>query len=174
MAKTKGCHLVGSVCLPDAESVFRQCSAGMPNRLKRIPDGETATRSQFTLWQMSFFQAVPEMLLQFVNNTELVNRSFSPEEVDAGIDKLEKAGPRTGYEDVAVESYKLFKRLRDEDGVIRRGTKFQVSLPSHANVLILVQKDFQKAVEPIYENSLFESMREIQRSIPHEVRRQSA
>lgn len=170
MAKVKGCHLVGSVCLPDAETTFRQCSAGHPNRLKRIPDGETATRSNFTIWQMGFFQAASEMLLQFENNTELVNRSFTPEEVDAGIEKLKQARPRTGYEDSATESYKIFKKLRDENGIIPKGTRFQVSLPSQANVVILVQKDFQKAAEPIYEEALFASIREIQRSIPHEVR----
>lgn len=170
MTKIQGCHLVGSVCFPSAEDVFRKCSVGMPNRLKRIPDGETQSRQQFTLFQMAFFQAAPEMLLQFVNNVGLVNSSFTPDEVTTGIEKLRQACPRTGYEDVAIESYKVFTRLRDEEGVISKGCRFQVSLPSFANVIILVQKDFQKPVEPIYEEALFASIHEIQRSIPHEVR----
>ena len=40
MAPVLGCHLVGSVPLPDAETVFRECLAALPGRLKRIPDGE--------------------------------------------------------------------------------------------------------------------------------------
>lgn len=167
MGQVKGCHLVGSVCLPDADAVLRQCSAGMPRRLKRIPDGETGERQLFTFWQLGFFNGAPEMLLQFKNNEVLPSRSHSPEQVSAGIDKLKRSNPRTRYDEVAIESYKTFVKLRDE-GVIDKGTRFQVSLPTYANVIIVVEDDFKVEASQIYEEALFRAMRHIQDVIPHE------
>src|SRR6266567_3011582 len=37
-------HFVGSIPLPDAETVFRTLSAAAGPRLKRLPDGETGIR----------------------------------------------------------------------------------------------------------------------------------
>ena len=168
MASVKGCHLVGSVCLSDSESVFRQCSEGLPNRLKRIPDGETGIRNWFTYFQSAFFQSVPQMMVEFVNNSALAMQDYTPEQVAEGIEKLRQAAPSTGYDTVAIESYALFKKLRDE-GVIPKGTRFQVCLPGVANVIVpFVQRDFMAAAEPIYEEALFRAMRNIQDSIPHE------
>lgn len=159
---------MGSVCLPDAESVFKQCSEGMPNRLKRIPDGETGERNWFTLFQVAFFQAVPQMITEFINNSAIAMQDYTPEQVAEGIEKLRKAAPSTQYDTVAIESYDTFKKLR-EDGVIPKGTRFQVCIPAVANVIIpLVQKDFMAAAEPVYEEALFRAMRNIQDTIPHE------
>lgn len=168
MTAAKGCHLVGSVCLPDAESVFRQCSEGMPHRLKRISDGETGERNYFTMFQTKFFQAVPEMISEFVNNAAIAAKDYTPKQVAEGIEKLRKATPNTGYDTAAIDSYAIFKKLRDE-GVIAKGTRFQVCLPGVANVILpFVQRDFMAAAEPVYEEALFRAMRNIQDKIPHE------
>ena len=37
-------HFVGSIPLPDAETVFRTLAAAAGTRLKRLPDGETGIR----------------------------------------------------------------------------------------------------------------------------------
>ena len=37
-------HFVGSIPLPDAETVFRTLSAAAGPNLKRLPDGETGIR----------------------------------------------------------------------------------------------------------------------------------
>ena len=168
MSAAKGCHLVGSVCLSDAETVFRQCSEGMPNRLKRIPDGETGERNWFTLFQVAFFQAVPEMITEFVNNAPIPSRDHTPEQVKEGIEKLRKAAPSTGYDTAAIESYETFKKLRN-DGVIPKGTRFQVCIPGVANVIVpLVQRNFMAAAETVYEEALIRAVRNIQDKIPHE------
>ena len=168
MGQVKGCHLIGSVCLPDAESVFRECSKGMDHRLKRIPDGETGVRQNFTTFQAGFFQAVPQMLAEFVNNAVKQSKEFTPEQVSDGIEKLRQAAPSTGYDTVAIENYKVFKKLRDE-GVISKGTRFQVCLPGVGNVLApFIQEAFQAVVEPVYEEALFKALRNIQDTIPHE------
>lgn len=168
MGQVKGCHLVGSVCLPDTETVFRKCITGMPGRLKRIPDGETEARQNFTVFQAAFFQSVPQMMTEFINNSMIQSREFTPQQVQDGIAKLIQAAPVTGYDTAAIESYGVFKKLRDE-GVIPKGTRFQVCLPTLANViLVFVQKAFMTAAEPVYEKALFQALRNIQDAIPHE------
>src|SRR5262249_28155709 len=43
-------HLVGSVPMADAEQVFREVSAALGSRVKRLPDGETGERSDWITW----------------------------------------------------------------------------------------------------------------------------
>lgn len=170
MAQVKGCHLVGSVPLSNTESVFKQCTAGLPHRLKRLPDGETGSRIAFTYFQSFIFQSSPDIMTQFVYNTPVDSRTdFTLQQLDEGIEKLKKAGPlETGYDEKAIESFHVFKKLRDEQ-VIPKATRFQVSVPTFANVLApFVQKMFQPQVEPVYEEALFRAMRKIQDSIPHQ------
>ena len=70
------------------------------------------------------------MMVSFTDNTESAKKEFTEAEVDEGIEQLKKAGINTGYDDAAIESYDVFKKLRDE-GVIPPGVKFQVGLPSY-------------------------------------------
>lgn len=130
MATVKGIHLVGSIPAPDSEAAMRKVCKGLPERFKRIPDGETGSRNYFTLWQYYLFKVAPQMMVSFEDNTESTKRQFTEQEVDEGIEQLEKAGINTGYDDAAIESYAVFKKLREE-GVIPHGVKFQVGLPSY-------------------------------------------
>ena len=41
-------HFVGSIPLPDAETVFRTLAAATGSHLKRLPDGETGIRKTWT------------------------------------------------------------------------------------------------------------------------------
>lgn len=125
----RGSHLVGSVPLPDSEAVFRHCIAGLPGRLNRIPDGETGPRNYFTFFQYLLFKSVPQLMVNFEDNVESQQKNFTPEQIDEGIAQLNKVGINTGYDDAAIESYAVFKRLKDE-GVIPKHVKFQVGLPS--------------------------------------------
>ncbi|KAF2768917.1 hypothetical protein EJ03DRAFT_351756 [Teratosphaeria nubilosa] len=125
MANVQGCHMVGSVPFANTEAVLQQCSAALPHRLKRIPDGETGPRNYFTLGQMSIFNASPMVLTEFVDNQPLAANDYTPEEVEAGLKKLQDAGPlETGYDVAAIESYGVFRKLKDE-GVLNRETRFQ-------------------------------------------------
>ncbi|CAK3781957.1 Hypothetical predicted protein [Lecanosticta acicola] len=167
-AHVRGCHLIGSVPLPDTESVFRSLTALLPNRLRRITDGETGKRQGFTTFQAEVFAAYPPMLTEFTHNAPIQDKPFTPEQVEDGIAILKKAGIRTGYDDAAIESYATFRKLRDE-GVIPKGVKFQVCMPTVANVISpFTQRAFQAQVEPVYEEAFFKALRRIQDSIPHE------
>lgn len=140
----------------------------MPNRLRRIPDGETGDRIYFIQFQKFFFQPAPEMIPEFKMNSELVMHDFTPEQVKAGIDKIKASPCKTKYDDYAIASYQTFKKLRD-DGVLPKGIKFQVSMPTHINAIMgFVQRDFQAEIEPIYREALWQAMRNIQDAIPHE------
>jgi hypothetical protein len=168
MAQVRGCHMVGSVPLPDTETVLRQCLAAQPDRLKRIPDGETGFRNLFTFWQAAVFQASPDLLVKFELNRPVPSGTFTEEQVQAGIEKLKQAGPlETGYDKFAVQSYGTFKKLK-EDGVIPKATRFQVSIAGAANTLVpFVQTPFISQVEPLYLDALFRNIGTIQDSIPH-------
>lgn len=170
MPSPLGCHLVGSVPLPDTETALRVCATGLPNRLKRLPDGETGRRNLFTLFQSAIFTPSPEMNTIFLMNSQIPSETaFTDTEIAAGVQKLKDAGPMiTGYDDAAIESYQSFKKLKQQ-GIIHPLTKFQVSLPTPANVITpFVQAVFQAAVEPLYEAALFRAMERIQAEIPHE------
>ena len=49
--KGGGAHLVGSVPLPDTESVFRVVVNALGAHLRRIPDGETGERRRWIFFQ---------------------------------------------------------------------------------------------------------------------------
>ncbi|KAH6972664.1 hypothetical protein EDB80DRAFT_757989 [Ilyonectria destructans] len=93
---------------------------------------------------------------------------LTDEQITEGRRELEDMDLETGYDEAATESYAIFKQLRDE-GFIEKNVKFQVSLPTIANVVgVLIEEDFRPLVEPVYEKALFKSLQNIQDLIPHE------
>jgi hypothetical protein len=123
-------HFVGSIPLPDAETVFRSLSAATGPHLKRLPDGETGIRKTW----IRFLQQV------LADNPGIEVASDIPPfkftqwdgkvllRVKPGA-RLDPATVNTGYADMAIESWQLFDRLQQQ-GVIPAGVKFQISLPT--------------------------------------------
>ncbi|HTV45086.1 MAG TPA: hypothetical protein VMF05_07190 [Stellaceae bacterium] len=128
-------HFVGSIPLPDAETVFRTLAAATGPLLRRLPDGETGIRKtwirflqqvladnpaievaadvppfRFTQWDGRLLREIPRLRLR---------RGATPD----------PATFVTGYAEMAIASWRLFERLQAE-GVIPPGVKFQVSLPT--------------------------------------------
>lgn len=163
----RGVHLVGSVRLPSTEDVFRKTVELLPGRLRRIPDGETQSRQQFTFFQCGVFSAAPQILREYdaTMNTVPVDPVPSDEEVERVVKSLPEL--HTGYDEIAIESYQLFSKLR-QDGIIPHGVKFQVSLPTPLNVIVLIAEPYQAAVEPLYEAALLRDLRNIEKTIPAE------
>ena len=56
-----GIHLVGSVPLPDAETVFRTVSGALNPFLRRITDGETGERGRWIWFQREMLLEHPDM-----------------------------------------------------------------------------------------------------------------
>jgi hypothetical protein len=128
-------HLVGSVPLPDAATVFRTLAAALGPLLSRIPDGEPGERRRWIYFQRAMLERHPAMepdptvplfaLRQWdgklLRETPLLRFRDG---VDPAMVVFE-----TGYATAARESYAVFRSLRDE-GVIPPGVRFQVCLPT--------------------------------------------
>src|SRR5215831_16708178 len=56
---SRGIHLVGSVPMASARNVFKQVSAALGTRIKRLPDGETGERSDWISWLEPVFSDHP-------------------------------------------------------------------------------------------------------------------
>lgn len=141
----EGCHLVGSVPYHNSETVFRECVARLPGRLRRLPDGETGKRTFFTYWQFAVFDGVPQCISPFVMNRAAEKKEFTSAEVQDNIALLRglENEIRTGYDDEAIKSYAVFKRLKDE-GVIPENVRFQVSLPTAVNVVVALHHQYRE------------------------------
>ena len=72
---------------------------------------------------------------------------------------------KTGYDDAAIESYEVFKRLKTT-GEIPEDVRFQVSLPSPVNCVSHARPAYRKALDPVYTLALVEAIQNIVREIP--------
>jgi len=169
-----GIHLVGSVAMADAESVFRALTAELAPWLRRIPDGETGERHRWIYWQREMLlnhsdmeldpEAAPLALYQWdgelIRETELVR--FRPGIVPSTVVF------ETGYGLAAVDSYTTFRRLRDQ-GVIPDGVRFQVCLPTPmASGFMYVSPNALEDYLPVYERALIGALETILAAVPHD------
>ncbi|MFF9562731.1 hypothetical protein ACF1AJ_05240 [Leifsonia sp. NPDC014704] len=165
----RGAHLVGSVNLPDAETVFRTVNAHLGDRMRRIPDGEVGERFYWVQFQTGRLDTMSG-LSRIPGDAPLLRGVFDPRpfRLDDGVSAGDLVFPDLGYADAALDSYAVFRSLR-EDGVIPQGVRFQVSLPTPAGVVgpFIVPED-RAAVEPAYERALFGELQRILDGIPHE------
>jgi hypothetical protein len=128
-------HLVGSVPLPDAETVFRRLAGGLGRYLVRMPDGETGIRRSWIRFLQGALAAHPAIEVatdsppfQFRQwDGRLVREIPRLRVVDRGA--LDPAAFVSGYADMAIASWRVFDELR-RARVIPPGIRFQISLPS--------------------------------------------
>jgi len=128
-------HFVGSIPLPDSETVFRTLAGAVGPHVVRLPDGETGIRKtwirflQDVLAQnpaIEFATGVPPF--KFVQWDGKVVREIPRLRIKPGMTPDAKDF-KTGYADMAIESYSVFDRLQ-KAGVIPMGVKFQISIPT--------------------------------------------
>ena len=128
-------HFVGSIPLPDAESVFRTLSAAAGPYLRRLPDGETGIRKTWIRFLQAVLAENPAIEVaddvppfKFTQWDGKVLREIPRLRVKPGA-KPDPATFETGYAEMAIASWGIFERLR-QAGVIPQQVKFQVSLPT--------------------------------------------
>lgn len=70
------------------------------------------------------------------------------------------------YDDLAIASYKQFCAARAA-GTVKEGVRFQVCLPTPANVIsALIDPTWQAKAHPVYEDAMIAAVRRIQMEIP--------
>jgi ubiquinone/menaquinone biosynthesis C-methylase UbiE len=161
-----GVHLVGSVPLPSAEDVFRALGSELGDRLRRIPDGETGPRADWIVWQYPVLSSRPQF--EVAPPAPGFYRALPQLRLRAGASGGDVHFDALGYADAALASYRDFGILK-RDGVIPRGCRFQVSLPTPlAPIAAFVALEDQAAVEPAYEAAMSVEVERILAGIPHD------
>jgi hypothetical protein len=121
---TNGVHFVGSVPSETTEDVFRRCAAAVGSRAFAFPDGELGPRQ---MWIGGLGDLV------FSKHPDLERMPDGP--VPLFGNYAPRDGANVSFDDLypypafALESYKTFRRLRD-NGELPAGARFQVSLPT--------------------------------------------
>ncbi|MEV6324688.1 hypothetical protein AB0M45_26395 [Nocardia sp. NPDC051787] len=163
MGRGRGVHLCGSVPLTDARTVFSEAARRIGTRLKRIPDGETAVRDNWVVWQLPKMQAHPDL-----ETVPPPSPEYGPSErvqPKPGVDAASIDFGPLGYADAALESWQVFRQLR-EDGAIPEGTRFQVCLPTPIAVIGAFVAGPQGELERRYEAQLLAELAIILDGIP--------
>ena len=169
MTEPQGALLVGSVNYDDAETTIRSAASLLGDRLRRIPDGEVGKRFHWIMFQ-------PDVLGQ-ADGIERVGDEpipfgagldARPLRIAGGVDAAKIVLPSLGYADAAIESYRVFRRLREE-GVVADGIRFQVSLPTPVAVVSsFFSGDDRAAIEPVYTAAMVRELDEILADVPHD------
>ena len=161
-----GVHLVGSVPLGSAEEVFRTLSRELGDRVRRLPDGETGPRADWIVWQYPVLSSRPQF--EVAPPAPRSYRALPRLKLRAGEESRELSFGSLGYAEAALASYRTFSVLK-RDGIIPRGCRFQVCLPTPlAPVSAFVALDDQAAVEPAYEAAMTAELEQMLDQVPHD------
>jgi hypothetical protein len=106
-----------------------------------------------------------QCMAPFEMNKAAEAKHFDQVEIEENTANLRDLTVDTGYDDAAISSYAVFKRLKDE-GTIPKHVRFQVCLPTGASVVIALHHQYREAGFEVYEAALFRAMRRIQDVIP--------
>jgi len=160
-------HLVGSIGLDTVGEVFATCGSLLGPYLKRIPDGEPGGRRLWISWQFAVLRANP-----FLQADVTTHRSggigFHPIKLADGVKPDDVRFGELGYAREARASYLDFVAARDK-GILPRGARFQVSLPTPFAVIgPFCSPEARPAVLRAYEQAMLREVAAICDAIPHQ------
>src|SRR3974377_1674741 len=111
-------HFVGSIPLPDAETVFSTLSEAAGSYLLRLPDGETGIRKTWIRFLQDVLATNPAVEVaadtppfHFVQWDGQLIRAIPRRRVKAGATP-DPAAFKTGYAAMAIESWGAFDRMQ--------------------------------------------------------------
>jgi len=169
---TPGVHLIGSVPLPDTETVFRTVAGALGPHLRRLPDGETGERRRWIWFQRAMLErhptievdpTVPPFVLRQWDGKVL--RETPLLRFRAGVNP-DTVVFETGYADAARASFAVFERLQAAR-VIPGGVRLQVCLPTPmASAYMYVSPHARETYVRVYEAALRSALDEIVHTIP--------
>src|SRR5437868_7605198 len=161
-----GVHLVGSLPLRSSAEALQTVAARLGDRVRRIPDGETGPRSDWIVWQYPVLSSRPQF--EVVPPAPGHYRALPRLRVRDGETTDTIRFEALGYAQAAISSYRVFAMLK-RDGVVPRGCRFQVSLPTPlAPISAFIATENQAALEPVYEARMLEELQEVLDAIPSE------
>ena len=164
-------HLIGSVGLEDAETVFTITSEILGDCCSRLPDGETGQRGYWIRWQQQTFDGCDDLAMENVNVKipgfkDTMERPFY--KIKDGINPLAIDLGELGYGQEAVASYALFSRLQEE-GKIPANMRFQASIASPMALLCgFVMAEDRLRLEPAINAAMARDMETLQSQVPPE------
>jgi|SRR5690242_4170969 len=160
-------HLVGSIPLGDAQTVFETVATVLGPKLLRIPDGETGERSGWMGWLETDFRRHPGL--------ELTDETYQPHSqgkrtsrygLKAGVAPERLAFNQLRHGDFAIESYQTFSRLK-RAGKIPPACRFQFALAHPIAVAThYAAETLQPAFEHAYEQGLLAQIEKMMAVIP--------
>ncbi len=161
-------HLVGSVPLTDARTVFETVSAALGARLRRLPDGETGERLDWITWLEPVFAGNPaleksdELFRVHATGTARTRYRLRP-----GVAAGQVSFGNLFYADNAQRSYRDFAALKRE-GKIPAHCRFQVDLvPAHSVIWLFLQDDLHAPLDPVYNAAVRREIDKLAAAIPH-------
>jgi hypothetical protein len=164
-------HLNGSINLPDTDTVFRELGSRIGPLASRYSDGETGDRGNWIFFQLQRFWATPGLEQAGIVEREQATGAYraSPKvRLADGADPATIEWPNLGYADAYLESWERFRELRDE-GVIPRGTRFQVQYPTPlASINAWIVEEDQDRLEPTYTRALYADLQRLLDALPHD------
>jgi hypothetical protein len=171
--------LVGSIPLDTVQEVFESFGAPLGPFMATMPDGEVGPRRHW-ISRVHYQVLAGHPELEIVrrpkpeNGVERLNPRDAADSwlfrVKDGVDAVRFGDPgwRLGYARDAINSYFVFKTLR-EKGVLPKHLRFQVSLPSVNSVLpprIFPNTDDLDKIKPGYEAALAAEVAKIVEKMP--------
>ena len=162
-------HLIGSVGLEDAETVFTTASEILGDCCPRLPDGETGERSYWIRWQQKTFDGCKDLAVETVNVKipgfkDTIERPFY--KIKDGVDPATIDLGELGYGQEAMASYALFSRL-EEEGKIPANRRFQASIASPMALLCgFVIAEDRLRLEPALNASMARDLEILQSQVP--------
>jgi len=173
--------LVGSIPLDTVEDVFRSFGGSLGNALAAMPDGEVGPRRHWiSRVHYQVLNGHPELETvrwpQPENGAERLHPRNAADsylfKVRPGVARVRFGDPgwRLGYARDAVNSYFVFKTLREE-GALPKHLRFQVSMPSVNSALpprIFPDTADAAKVRPGYTDALAAEIGTIAAKIPHD------
>ena len=167
-------HLIGSVPLPDAETVFTQVAGALGDHLTRLPDGETGARQRWIFWQRTMLENHPAMEVDDAAGILTLNewdgtllRETDLLRFKADVDP-DTVTFETGYDTAALASWEIFRSLQGR-GAIPAHLRFQVCLPTPMSTAFMyVSPNAYTDYMRVYERSLLRALDNIVAGIPAE------
>ena len=174
-------HLVGSIPFDSVEDVFEQFGAPLGVHLHSLPDGEVGLRSHW-ISRVHYQVLAPHPDIEVVRQPELDGGAerLNPRNagdswlfrVRAGAGTIQFGDPgwRLGFARDAVNSYFIFKTMRDA-GRLAAHLRFQVSMPTVTSALpgrVFEDPLDAEKIKPGYEAALAREIKTITAHIPAE------